>query len=615
MALPGLSFEIVRAQPSPVLRSDRTAVIGLTQRGLAETPVLVESYDEFVEQFGDPVDGMLTPLLAESYFDNGGQDLVVTRFVPEAASAAAGNLPLAGASGVPGATLNLRARDVGDFGNAISVSALLDVRKRAKAVRSTTVTNGLDVGGLTAPLFLPTDVGLPVRLVGQFAGGATEAWMELATAPQTLVGGVQTITLSDGVGSIPGPAGVAPVLVELYERTFTLRIQETGRLDVLVSGLDVTDPDDMATALASTTVVLDSVSATIPKPDLPLLGPPVQLTGGNLGMANNPSQQGLLAMSFGRAIAALELSDLPDVVVAPDLWNSIFSTKGIVTLTLDPHDAIALADEMVQSAARTLDRVVIVDPPLVDNGAGGVRPMTVSELETWRQQRQQVLLAARDFAATYTPWTRIVAAGVFRGDTTLLVPPSMFVAGQMAVTARELGPWHATGNVALENVVGLGQALSIADEEALQDVGINPLDMVLPGGATIEGVRSLSWPDRQPWRFISTRRLFNFLHRALRPIGLSYVFEPNSPRTWILLRRDIERLLTDLFTAGGLAGQVPQDAFFVKIDEEINPQDQRDNGVLNALIAVAPTVPLEFLIVRLIVENGIAKVTEEPIKA
>ena len=154
-----LSFEIVRAQSSPALRSDRTAVIGLTQRGLAEPPVLVESYDEFVEQFGDPVDGMRHAAWPSRLFDNGGQDLVVTRFVPEAASAAAGSLPLAGASGVPGATLNLRARDVGDFGNAISVSALLDVRKRAKAVRSTTVTNGLDVGGLTAPLFHPPTWG------------------------------------------------------------------------------------------------------------------------------------------------------------------------------------------------------------------------------------------------------------------------------------------------------------------------------------------------------------------------------------------------------------------------------------------------------------------------
>jgi len=613
MALPGLAFEIVKAPASPALRSDRTAVIGLTQRGLKETPVLVESYDEFVEQFGDPVDGMLTPLLAKSYFDNGGEDLVVTRFAPDAATAASGSLPLAGASGVPSATLKLRARDVGDFGNAISVSALLDVRKRAKAVRSTTA-NKLDVGPLTAPLFLPTDVGLPVRLIGSFSSGATEAWMELATAP-ALSGGVQTITLSDGPGGIPvSPDPTAPLLVELFERTFTLRIQETGRADVFVSGLDVTDPTGLAKALASSTVVLDAVSATIPKPDLPLLGPPVALTGGNLGMANNPAQRASLSMSFGRAISALELSDLPDVVVAPDLWNSIFSSKGIVTLTLDPADSIALADDMVRSAARTLDRVVILDPPLVADGAGGVRPMTVSELETWRHERESQLLAARDFTASYTPWTRIVAAGVFRGDTTLLVPPSLFVAGKMALTARERGPWHATGNVTLENVVGLEQTLSIAEQEALQDVGINPLDMELPGGATIEGVRSLSWPDRASWRFLSTRRLFNFLHRALRPIGLSYVFEPSSPRTWILLRRDIERLLNDLFTAGGLAGPLPQSAFFVKIDEEINPPDQRDNGVLNALIAVAPTVPLEFLLVRLSVQNGIVKVTEEPIK-
>jgi hypothetical protein len=52
-------------------------------------------------------------------------------------------------------------------------------------------------------------------------------------------------------------------------------------------------------------------------------------------------------------------------------------------------------------------------------------------------------------------------------------------------------------------------------------VGLNPLRMTLPRGATIQGVRALAWPDRKPWRFISTRRLFNFLRRAFKPIGLS----------------------------------------------------------------------------------------------
>jgi hypothetical protein len=68
-----------------------------------------------------------------------------------------------------------------------------------------------------------------------------------------------------------------------------------------------------------------------------------------------------------------------------------------------------------------------------------------------------------------------------------------------------------------------------------------------------------------------------------------------------------------MYSRGALAGARPEDGFFVKIDEELNPEEARDNGVLMAQIGVAPAAPLEFLIVRLIVGHGIVDVTEEPI--
>jgi phage tail sheath protein FI len=210
---------------------------------------------------------------------------------------------------------------------------------------------------------------------------------------------------------------------------------------------------------------------------------------------------------------------------------------------------------------------------------------------------------------------RIVAGPVFKGDDTLVFPPSAPLAGRIAKTSRERGPWIATGNVPLESVVGLEQALTDEAAEELQDIGLNPLRMSLPRGATIQGVRSLAWPERRAWRFLSVRRLFNYLRRALKPLGLSYTFESNSPATWISMRRDIERLLRDLYAAGALAGATPQEAFFVKIDEALNPEDARQLGVLTAQIGVAPAKPLEFLVVRLIVANSITRVAEEPIIA
>jgi uncharacterized protein len=604
MALPGLSFEVVRAAvPLLGIRADRTALIALLERGPVETPTLVSGGPEFSETFGGPVDGMLGPLAAGSYFDCGGEDLVVARFVPKESSRAAGAIPFVHASTGAG-ELELRTRDPGAFGNSISVDAAIAVRTRARGVVTATGPTLVEVSGLSEALFdSAADTGLPVRVLGT----ALDVWTTVANV-SALVGTTQTLTLAPPPlgGTLPG-AGTSVVL-ELYEPTFALRVREPGRADVIVVGLDLGMPGDANALLAP--VGLEIVSAAPGGAELPVPGVRVRLAGGDDGLALGGDVIALRE-SFERALLALEQSDVPNIVVAPDLWSRIFLTKGVERLAFEAEDAISLADAMVQSAARTRDRIVLVDPPL--GGDDGLRPLTPKELVPWRAEREAELLDARDFAATYTPWVRIVAGPVFRGDDTLIMPPSASVAGRLAKTARLRGPWIATGNVALEQIVSLAETPTSSDEEALQDIGINPLRMTLPRGATIQGVRSLSWPDRKPWRFISTRGLFNFLRRALGPIGLSYAFEPNTPETWISVRRDIERLLNDLYGAGALAGSRPEDAFFVKVDESLNPQSARDAGILTAEIAVAPAFPLEFLVVRLVVSGTVVDVAEEPI--
>src|SRR5262249_12640047 len=151
-----------------------------TERGPDEQPVLVESYDEFVEQFGLPVDGMLAPLLAKPYFDNGGQQLMVARFVSGAARRAQGELAPAGGAAGAGETLAVEARDSGDFGNDILVDALITVRKRSKGTRGATPTT-LVVSGLSAQAFDPVaDKKQPAHLIGHFDAGQTEAFLLLA---------------------------------------------------------------------------------------------------------------------------------------------------------------------------------------------------------------------------------------------------------------------------------------------------------------------------------------------------------------------------------------------------------------------------------------------------
>lgn len=588
MAVPGISFQIVSDSP-PVLgvRSDRTALIALTQRGPEETPTLVHSYDEFVEVFGCAMDGALGAIAAKGYFDNGGAELIVTRFVPRLALAAkapippaSGALMTAGVSGAPFA-LPFVASELGSFGDKLEIQALLTLRRRVK--------------GSLDSILTAADAGAPAHV----STPAIDDWGRIT-------GSFPTFHYTSGSALIV-PDNI-PLMLEIYEPTFALRILSPGRPDVIVTGLDLRDPKGMKERLKGSPVTIGALPS-IANPELPRPHERVRLQGGSDGLYDtSPAEVGELAASFRACIKALELTDAPDIVVAPDLWSRIYRTKGKTLLAFDAATAKALSNALVASAAKMRDRVVLVDPPLL--GKGEVRPAAPSELVSHCDDLRLTLAEDRDFSAMFTPWLRIVAGGRYRGDDTLLVPPSAHVAGRMAKTARARGAWIATGNVPIEGVVGLSDRLSLADQESIYALGVSPLRVELPAGATIQGVRSLAWPDRSAWGFLSTRRLFNYLRRALRPLGMSYTFEPNAPATWAAIRRDVTRLLRDMFARGAFAGADPSEAFFVKVDDSLNPEEARDAGALTVQIGVAPAAPLEFLLVRLIVEGGVARVAE-----
>jgi len=54
-----------------------------------------------------------------------------------------------------------------------------------------------------------------------------------------------------------------------------------------------------------------------------------------------------------------------------------------------------------------------------------------------------------------------------------------------------------------------------------------------------------------------------------------------------------------LYKAGALAGSTPEEAFYVKCDEETNPPARRDAGQVTTEIGLAPTRPAEFIAVRI----------------
>jgi hypothetical protein len=62
---------------------------------------------------------------------------------------------------------------------------------------------------------------------------------------------------------------------------------------------------------------------------------------------------------------------------------------------------------------------------------------------------------------------------------------------------------------------------------------------------------------------------------------------------------------------GALFGAVPEQAFFVKCDDETNPTDSIDAGRVVCAIGVAPVKPAEFVIFQLSQFSGGSGSVEE----
>ncbi len=174
-----------------------------------------------------------------------------------------------------------------------------------------------------------------------------------------------------------------------------------------------------------------------------------------------------------------------------------------------------------------------------------------------------------------------------------------------------MGVHKAPANFVLNGVVDLSLNLSNANQESLnpthQAGGVNCL-RILPGrGIRVWGARTLSQDAN--WCYVNVRRLFLTVGRWVERNLTNFTFEPNDLMLWIRIERELTAYLETLLAQGALQGNSPQEAFYIKCDAETNPPEVLDRGMVITEIGLAPTVPSEFIVVRLIQgETGVTLV-------
>ena len=196
--------------------------------------------------------------------------------------------------------------------------------------------------------------------------------------------------------------------------------------------------------------------------------------------------------------------------------------------------------------------------------------------------------------AIYYPWVKVRG---FDGGFEV-VPPCGHVAGVYARTDRQRGVHKAPANEVLEGVVDLERHLTNADQGYLNPKRINCLRSFPGRGIRVWGARTLS--GHEAWTYVNVRRLFLTAVRWIDWNMSDIPFEPNEPKLWARIERELHTYFADQFRAGALKGRTPEEAFYVKCNAETNPPELRDLGQVVTEIGLAPTIPYEFVVVRLI---------------
>jgi len=236
----------------------------------------------------------------------------------------------------------------------------------------------------------------------------------------------------------------------------------------------------------------------------------------------------------------------------------------------------AVQDALLSHCETRKDRFAILDSPETITGG-------VDKLPKPRDSK---------YGAYYFPWIQVYDPD--KGN--IFVPPSGHIAGVYSRTDSERGVHKAPANEIVRGALGMKYTVSKGEQDLLNPKGINAIRF-MNGAIRIWGARTLSTDPS--WRYINVRRLFIMVESSIERATQWVVFEPNDHRLWKRVQRTISSFLTLLWRNGALMGTAPEQAFYVKCDEETNPPEVVDAGQLVVEIGLAPVKPAEFVIFRI----------------
>lgn len=273
----------------------------------------------------------------------------------------------------------------------------------------------------------------------------------------------------------------------------------------------------------------------------------------------------------------------------------------------------ASQDALLSHCEKLRDRFAVLDAPVLDTCASILQLTQVAQVGP---EPSKVVLADGDlpapatagkgglrarasdggYGAVYFPQLRVRNA--LNSTQMVETPPSGYIAGIYARSDVERGVHKAPANEIVRGALGLTYQVTQQEQESLNPNGVNCIRFFLNEGIRVWGARTVAASSSE-WRYVPVRRLFNMIEESIGNATRWVVFEPNDVSLWKRIIRDVRAFLMRLWRQGALMGRTPEQAFFVKCDDETNPPEVVDAGQVVILIGIAPVKPAEFVIFRI----------------
>lgn len=293
------------------------------------------------------------------------------------------------------------------------------------------------------------------------------------------------------------------------------------------------------------------------------------LTGGSDGTAP-------VAADYVTAIADFATVDRPLIMFAPEIMSILGSANGKT-----------VQDSLI-SFAQANNGFAVLD--------------TVEDLTTSNAITAATGLGANSNAALYYP-NIFIADPVGRSAASLRkVGPAGSVAGLYLFYDKQTGPFKAPAGIqaVVRGAVALEKSFTPTELDDLNSASspVNAIRNVPGAGIVVMGARTLL-QDNTANRYVNMRRSLIFLKKSLQDLTAFAMFQNNDERLWKQIRTAITVFLNEYYAQGGLRGNTPNDAFFVKCDGETNTPDSIANGEVRIQVGVALQYPAEFVLIDL----------------